>query len=245
MLPKIAAPVYDLTLPISKQNIKFRPYLVREQKILMIAAQSDENVFIKDNIKQIIKNCCLSDINIDDLSSLDIEYFFLNLRARSIGEIVEAKYRCENKVGVDEDGDDIVCRNLMPVNIDLLSINVKFNDDFTDIVQLTDKVGIKLKYPNFSVLEKVNSEKNVVDKTLNAIIECIDYIFDEDNFYYAKETPKKELIDFIESLNVDQFKKIEEFFNNLPKLREEVNITCDKCGFEHKIVLEGIENFLA
>lgn len=244
MLPKISTPVYDLTLPISKLNIKFRPFLVKEQKILMIASQSGETQFINDNIKQVIRNCCITEIDIDDLSSLDIEYFFLNLRARSIGEIVEAKYRCENKISDDEDEEEEICNNLMPVNIDLLAINTKF-DGYSDVVQLTEKVGVKFKYPNFKVLEKMTSDKPVVEKTFDIIIDCIEYIFDDDNFYYAKETPKKELVEFIESLNVEQFKKVEEYFNNLPKLKEEIKVKCSKCGFEHKIVLEGLESFLA
>ena len=244
MLPKIQTPIYEITLPISKFVLKYRPFLVKEQKILMIAAQSGEDNFISDNVKQIISNCCIDQLNIDTLSTVDIEYFFLHLRARSIGEVVEAKYRCENKIDVDENGEDVICKNLMPINIELLNITVN-TDEYVDTVQITDKIGIKFKYPNYKILEKMGSDKNIVEKTFDAIIDCIDYIFDDDNFYYAKETPRKEMVDFIDALNVEQFKKIEEFFNKLPTLKHEIKIKCKKCGFDHSIILQGLESFLS
>lgn len=238
MLPKISAPVYDLTLPMLNQKIQFRPFLVKEQKILLIAIQSEDPVFIRDNVKNIIKSCCLTDINVDELSALDIEYFFLNLRARSIGEVVETKYRCE---ATNSEGE--TCGNQLKVDINLLDIKPELTD-YNDIVEITDSVGIKFKYPNFKVVEQLSEDKDVVEKTFDAIINCIDYIYDDNNFYYAKETPKKELVEFLESLNVDQFKKVENYFDALPKLKKEINIKCNKCGFDHKIVLEGIDNFL-
>ena len=238
MLPKIDTPVYEITLPISKESIKFRPFLVKEQKILLIAAQSDERIFINNNIKQVLKNCCLSKIDIDDLSSIDIEYFFLHLRARSIGEVVESKYRCENKISENE-----TCKNLMTVNINLLDIDVD-TSEYNDIIKITDKVGIKLKCPNFKTMENIEKETDLVSKTFSTIQTCIEYIFDENNFYYPKETPKAEMEEFIESLSVEQFKQIENFFNNLPKLKKKIEVKCSKCGYEHKIDLEGLQNFL-
>lgn len=238
MLPQIDTPIYELTLPISKQKIKFRSFLVKEQKILLIAVQSDDPDFVNENVRQILKNCCLTEkVDIDNMSSLDIEYFFLQLRARSIGEIVSTRYRCENKV------DEETCGNLMNVDIELLDVNIDLSN-YKDSVQLTDTVGVKFNYPNIKSLEKMNSDKNVVDKTFDIIIECVDYIFDENNFYYKKETSNKELQVFLESLSVQQFKKIEEYFENLPKLKKELNVVCNKCGFEHKINIEGLDNFL-
>lgn len=238
MLPKLNAPVYELTLPLLKQKIKFRPFLVKEQKILLIALQSEDPDFVRENVKQIIKNCCLSEINIDELSALDIEYFFLHLRARSIGEIVETRYKCENKISDDE-----TCKNKLQVNINLLDIAPDLSN-YKDTVELTDSIGVKFKYPDFKIIETLNKDGEIVDKTFDAIINCIEYIYDDNNFYYAKESTKQELQEFLESLNVEQFKKIESFFASLPKLRKQIDVKCNKCGFDHKIVLEGIDNFL-
>jgi hypothetical protein len=242
MLPKINSPTYEIELPILKQTVKFRPFLVKEQKILLIAADSDDETFVIDNIKQIIKNCCVSDLDIDKLSSVDLEYFFLQLRARSVEEIIETKYRCENKL---PDGE--ICKNSMEVKIDLLDINVD-TSNYNDTIKLTDSVGIKMQYPTIQMLEKLNKtsteNESVIEKTFDAIIQCIEYIYDKDNFYYPKETTKQELVDFLESLSIDQFQKVEKFFSNIPKLKKELQVTCSKCGFEHKIVLEGLQSFL-
>jgi len=237
-LPLIQTPVYEVFLPILKEKIRFRPFLVKEQKILMIAIQSEEKDFVNENMKQIIKNCCISEIEIDELSSLDLEFFFLHLRARSIGEVVEAKYRCENKIS---DGES--CKNLMPVNINLLDIDVNLKD-YNDTIKINDQVGIKFKYPNFKTIEKLSGDNNIIDKTFDAIIDCIDYIFDDNNFYYPKEATHQEMIDFIESLSVEQFKLIENYFAKLPKVSQELKVTCSKCGHKHSIILEGIQNFL-
>lgn len=238
MLPKIDTPVYEVTLPISKEKILFRPFLVKEQKILLISSQSDDPEFVNNNIKQTLKNCCISEVNVDKLSSVDIEFFFINLRARSIGEVVETKYRCENLV----DGES--CKNLMNVNINLIDIEVD-TSNYSDMVKLTDNVGVKMKCPNFDTISIIGNENiDYITKTFDVIKNSIEYIFDDNNFYYPAETSEKELQDFIESLSIEQFKKIEEYFKQIPKVKEEVEIKCSKCGFEHKIVLEGMQSFL-
>lgn len=237
MLPKIDAPIYELILPISKQKIKFRAFTVKEQKILMMAQESEDSDFASNNVKQIITNCSLSAIDVDNLNPIDIEYFFIQLRARSIGEIVESKYRCNNKI------EDDICGNLMDVKIDLLDIEADYKDQ-KDIIQLTDTIGIKLKYPDFKAIKNIKEDSNLIEISMEVICNSIEYIFDEDNYYYPNETPKQEIIEFIEGLNIDQFKKIEEFFNNLPSLKKEIDVTCNKCGFKHHIRIEGLDNFL-
>ena len=240
MLPRIDTPTYELTLPISKQKIKYRPFLVKEQKILLMSIQADDSNFVNDNVMQVLKNCCLTQkVDLDSICSVDMEYYFLHLRARSIGEIVESKYRCQQDLPSGE-----TCANLMQVNVNLLEVELDKNN-YSDIVNLTDNIGIKFKYPNIKTVEELqDTGDNILEKTLNVIINCIDYIFDDDNFYYPKETTKQEMLDFIDSLNVEQFNKIKEYFENLPKLKKELNVTCEKCGYEHKIVLEGLQNFL-
>jgi hypothetical protein len=242
MLPILDNPKYEIELPILKKKVSFRPFLVKEQKILLIAADSDDSNFMIENIKQIIKNCCLTEIDVDKLSSVDLEYFFLQLRARSVEEIVHTKYRCENRL---PDGE--ICKNSMEVNINLLEVNVETNG-FEDDIKLTSNIGIKMRYPTIQIIEKLNSETsendNIIDKSFDAIIECVDYIYDDDNFYYTSEVKKQEIVDFLESLSIEQFQRIEKFFTNIPKLKKELEVICSKCGFEHKIKLEGLQSFL-
>ena len=155
MLPKLTTPTYELELPVSKTKIKFRPFLVKEQKILLLANEtSDDAAFIRNNIAQVLTNCCLTkDIIIDDLPSVDLEYFFLNLRARSVGENVELRYRCEKENEVGE-----ICGNKLILNADLLDIKVDLNG-YQDLIKLTDTIGIKMKPPKLDAIEKLSDDK--------------------------------------------------------------------------------------
>ena len=236
-LPKIDTPIYELDLPLSNKHIRFRPFLVKEQKNLMMAMESDDKDTIEKNIKQVLHNCTLSeDVDIEKLPVLDVEYYFLNLRARSVGEIVENKYRCENEVNGE------VCNNAMEVNVNLLDIKVDRGNQ-PDVIQLTNDISIKLKYPEFSILERANKFENVTDVAFDMIMESIVYIYDGQQYYYANETEPSELMGFVESLNQQQFSKIEEFFNNLPTLKKTMEVDCSKCGYHHTIEVEGLENF--
>jgi hypothetical protein len=237
-LPKIDVPIYELDLPLSKKHIRFRPFLVKEQRNLMMAMESDDKETIEKNIRQVLHNCTLTEnIDIDTLPILDVEFYFLNLRARSVGEIVENKYRCENIV------DDKKCNNLMDSKLNLLDIKADMNGSVNENIQLTDRISIKFKYPEFSIIERSSMFDNATDLAFDMIVESVESIFDGEQFYYAKETEPAELVEFVESLNQEQFAKIEEFFNNLPKLNKTIEMDCKKCGFHHTIEVEGLENF--
>lgn len=237
-LPKLDCIIYDLTLPLSKKQIRFRPFLVKEQRNLMIALESDDKDTIEKNIKQVLHNCTLTPgLDIDTLPILDVEFYFINLRARSVGEIVESKYKCENLV------DGVVCNNVMDSNFNLLDINIIVDENIKDVIQLTDKISIKFKYPEFSLLNRANKFDSLNDIAFSMIIDSIEYIFDGEQFFYAKEAEYSELVDFVESLDSAQFAKIQEFFEHLPKLNKLINITCSKCGYKHDIEVEGLESF--
>lgn len=235
-LPKINAPIYETELPISKKKIKFRPFTVKEQKILLMAIENDESAFSENNIRQLITNCCISDINVEKLPIIDIEFLFIQLRARSVGEIIETKYRCENET---EEG---YCGNIMPVKYDLLEVNVT-DPDISDQIQLTPTIGVKMTYPGYSAIESIKKSKDLSELTLDFIISCMEYIFDKKEVYQIEDYKKEELYEFLESLTIDQFKKIEEYFTRMPKLQKKLDVKCSKCGFEHKITVEGLENF--
>jgi hypothetical protein len=237
-LPKIDTPIYDLVLPLSKKQIRFRPFLVKEQKNLLMAMESNDKDSIEKNVKQVLINCTLTeDVDIEKLPVVDVEYYFLNLRARSVGEVIENRYRCDNEVNAEK------CGNVMDVMLNLLDIKVEGVKDNDDIIQLTDKVSIKLRYPEFSFLKRVSKVENISDVAFEMIADCVEYVYDGEQFYYAKEISNQEMVEFIESLNQTQFSKIEEFFANLPRLEKKIDMKCSKCGFEHRLDVEGLESF--
>jgi hypothetical protein len=237
-LPKIDTPIYDLVLPLSKKEIRFRPFLVKEQKNLLMAMESDDKESIEKNVKQVLINCTLTEgIDIEKLPVVDVEFYFLNLRARSIGEVIENKYRCDNEVNGEK------CGNIMDVKMNILDIKVEGVKENDDIIELTDKVSIKLRYPEFSFLKKVSKLDDLSDIAFEMIADCIEYVYDGEQFYYAKEVSSQEMVEFVESLNQTQFSKIEEFFANLPKLEKKLDMKCSRCGFEHRLDVEGLESF--
>jgi hypothetical protein len=239
-LPKIDTPVYDLELPLSKKKIRFRPFLVKEQRNLLMAMESDDKETIERNIRQVLHNCTLTEgLDIDRLPIIDVEFYFLNLRARSIGEIVQSKYRCENVV------EEKTCGNLMTAELNILEIHPDMTNVVNDIIQINNAISVKLKYPEFSVLERANKFESITDMAFDMIAESVEYIFDGEQYYYAAETEPDEIIEFIESLSQEQFSKIENFFNNLPKLNKKIEMDCKKCNFHHTIEVEGLDSFFA
>jgi hypothetical protein len=237
-LPKIDVPIYEIELPVSKKKIKYRPFLVKEQRNLLMAMESSEASTIQQSVRDILYNCTLTEgIDIEKLPIIDVEYYFINLRAKSVGEVIESRYRCNNEV------DEVECGNIMEKEINLLEIKVQSNDEVSPEIQLDSKLSIKLKYPEFSVIKDSLRYDNINEVTFNMIANSIEYIYDGEQFYYGHETQPNEMLEFVEGMNQEQFAKVENFFNNLPKLKETLDITCSKCGFQHKIDVEGLESF--
>ena len=237
-LPKLDTPTYEIDLPVSKKHIKYRPFLIKEQRNLLMALESNDSSTIQTSIKDILINCTLTEnVDVDKLPIVDIEYYFINLRAKSVGEIVESKYRCNNVVEGKE------CGNIMEKNIDLTKIQVQLPKENNPEIQLTPKIIVKMKYPEFGVVKDSLKYENVNQITFNMIAESIEYIYDGEQFYYGHEAQPGEMLEFVESMNQEQFVKVENFFNEMPKLKETLNITCSKCGFNHTIEVEGLESF--
>lgn len=244
MLPKIDVPIYELKLPLCKKKIKFRPFLVKEEKILLMAMESDDQDAVLLAIKQIINNCIVSKINIDDLPILDFEYLFMHLRARSVGEMIDLQYKCNNDVG-EENGEKIKCNNLVKLSFNALEVEPDLKS-VNEKIELTSNLGVVMKYPTFKGIEKLNRENapaSAAEIVARTVINSIDYIYDKENVYYAKDVPEEELIEFVDSLTREQFLKIQEFFDNLPKLKKDLSFTCPKCKYEEHIVVEGIQSF--
>lgn len=243
-LPKIEYPIYDITLPLSKQQIKYRPFLSKEDKLLLMAKESDDPIVIFNNIKQVVNNCILTEnINVDDIPIIDIQYLFINLRARSIGEIVEMEYICQNNVM--KNGELKKCMHVVPIEIDLLSIHVDVPKDFSFKVELTNTLGVNMKSPSLETSIKLeNSNETEVEKAFKSIIDCIEYIYDENGIYYKKDIPPKELSDWLDDLPTKYLAKLGEFFDKYPKMTKDIHFKCPKCGWEEVIKLEGLQDFL-
>ena len=244
MLPKLDVPIYELDLPLSKKKVKFRPFLVKEEKILLMAMESETDESTLLAIKQIIGNCCLSeDVDIETLPITDLEYFFLNLRARSVNEVVELEYKCNNKVK-DEKDEEKDCGNVVRLEVNVLDIKPEVSENHSTKVALTPTMGVVMKYPSFKVVE--NNEKvegGEIEKLMNILVNCIESIYAEDSIFYAKDVTKQELSDFVESLTKEQFAKIQHFFESMPKIKKELDFTCKKCGYHENITVEGIQSF--
>ena len=203
-----------------------------------MAMETDDSETIERNIRQVLTNCTITEnVEIDRLPVVDVEYYFLNLRARSVGEVVEGEYICNNMV------DDKECGGRMKSSFNLLDIKVDIDPDKKDVIKLTDTISIKLKYPEFSLVEKLKTKESAVDIAFEIIADSIEFIFDGEQYYYSNETPREELLQFLESLNQTQFKSLEEFFDNLPVINKKVEMKCGKCGFEHKLNMQGLESF--
>ena len=235
-LPKIDVPIFEMTLPSTSKQIKYRPFLVKEEKILLIAMQSGESSAMIEAVKQIISNCVIDDINVDELSLFDIEYMFLNLRARSIGEKVDLRYRCNNIVNEEK------CNFVSEYQVDLLTIRPKFTEGHTNKIQLTDKIGVLLTYPKFTTFSKATKLETNDETAFDIVLDSIEAVYDDEEVHYAKDTSKQEMRDFLDSLSTEHLKKLEEFFDTMPKIEEHVHCKCPKGNHEEEIIVRGLES---
>lgn len=235
-LPTISTPTYELEIPSLKKTIKYRPFLVKEEKILIIAMESEDPKQIGEAVKNVISNCILTrGIKVDQLSTFDIEYLFLNIRGKSVGEDVEVLITCP---------DDGVTQ--VPVSINLDDIKVVISDEHSRDIKLDDSLILRMKYPSMNEFIKSNfsTESNVsVDDTFDMICSCVEQIYNEEESWSASDVTKKELTAFIEQLTSSQFKQIEKFFETMPKLSHTLKITNPNTGVENSVVLEGLTSF--
>jgi hypothetical protein len=240
-LPKLDVPIYTVNLVSTGKPVRFRPFLVKEQKLFMMAAESEDQNEMVSTIRQVLKNCVLDDIDIDSLPTFDLEYLFMNLRARSVEEVVDLRYKCNNVVK-DEKGEDKKCTGVVEFKMNLLEIQPTKNANHKNKIQLTENLGICFKYPTFEMLQRYEkmTENEIM---IQILIDCIDYIYDKDNMYYAKDSSQKELEDFIDSLQQKDLEKFKDFFDTMPEIKKEVEFKCPKCAYEENILIKGMQNF--
>lgn len=238
-LPKLDVPIYETVLPSGK-TLSFRPFLVKEEKILLMASQSKDETTMLNAIVQILNNCVVDKIRVTDLPVYDVEYLFLQLRAKSVGELVELKYQCSNEVANGE-----ICRAKSDYTVNLTELKPTLSPDRQSKIQLTDQIGIMVRDPKFGLFNKLkNKNSDDAAETLGVILEdCIEAIYDATTVYYTKDVPKEELKEFIDSLNPSQEKLIRDFFASMPKIEHELQFHCPKCQYEEKILLQGLHDF--
>ena len=233
-LPKIVTPSYELKLPSNGKKINYRPFLVKEEKILILAIESDSLKEISRSIKDILKNCILTKgIKVDELPTFDIEYLFLNIRSRSIGESIELVVTCP------DDGETKV-----NTTIYIDEIEVKKNKEHSTDIKIDDTYTMRMKYPSLDefIDENFNFEGQS-DNSFDIIASCIDMVFSEDEAWEAKDCTKKELIEFVEQMNSSQFKEIEKFFDTMPQLSHEIEVVNPKTKVKSTVTLEGLASF--
>jgi hypothetical protein len=234
-LPKIEVPTYELTLPSEDKKIKFRPFLVREEKILYIALETGQNKEMINALKDVVGACTFDVLNVDRLPIFDIEYLFLQIRAKSVSEITKFRAICP------DDG-----KTYVETEVDLTKVEVQVDDEHTNriIIDTQRNLGLVLKYPTLKNYDIGRGVDNLeIDKVFNILVDCIDHIFEGDKIYPAKDTSKQELKEFIESLPQDAFTKIKTFFDTMPKLKHEIEVTNPNTKVTSKIVLTGIADF--
>jgi len=231
-LPKIVVPTYELEIPSSKEKITYRPFLVKEEKILLMAQEQGEDIEILNAIKQIINNCTYEKLNLEKVALFDLEYIFLQIRSKSIGETIELKLLCE------DDGETYV-----DVEIETDKIKVDFPKDHTNTLQLTDSISLVMLYPQMSALDlTTNSDTETI---FHMIKTSIGQIIDGETIYEQADFSEKDLDEFIDSLSSDHFKQIQNFFETMPKLSHEVKFKNPKTKKQNKVTLEGLNSFFA
>ena len=237
-LPKISTPTYELVLPSTGETIEYRPFLVREEKLLVLAMETEDTKQITKAIKEVLKSCIkTTGIKVETLPTFDIEYLFLNIRGKSVGEEIDVNVTCP------DDGETNVS-----VKINLDDIQVEKNEDHTNKIKVDDSIMMEMRYPSLDQFIKNNfdfNEESAMDQSFELIGSCIDKIYTEEEVWATADCTKKEINEFLESMNSSQFKQIERFFETMPKLSHTVKVQNPVTEIESEVVLEGLASFFA
>ena len=236
-LPTIGIPAYETTIPSTGEKVQFRPFLVKEEKILLLALESGDKKSQYRALKEILKNCILSEVNIDNLAVFDVEFLFVQIRGKSVGEILEPVVVCPK----------CSASGKLKINLNEISMNDSQKVEVPFKIMLSENVGISLVYPNMKMVETVDPDEATgsadTETVFKVIVRCIDSIFDGENYYNPSDYSEKELISFIETAPTENFKKIVDFISNMPRVEKVQPFRCPSCGYEKDLVLKGVEDF--
>ena len=233
-LPKLDIPIYELVVPSTDEKIKYRPFLIKEEKILLIAMESGKNEDIIQAVKQIVSECTFNTLKLGDMPMFDVEYIFLQIRSKSVGEVSKLKVLCK------DDG-----KTYANVEVDLTEIEVQVNDDHTNKIELTAEMSVIMKYPTIDSFSTAGISDITAENMLDVIVACIDKIYDKkgEEVYDSKDSTKKELMDFVEQMNTTQFQKIQKFFDTMPRLQHTITVKNPKTKVESEVTLTGLNDF--
>jgi hypothetical protein len=237
-LPMMNTPTYNMVIPSSGVSVKFRPFLVKEEKALLIAQQSEDLMVMVDTLKSVVKTCVTDDIDANKLATFDLEYMFTQIRAKSVGEIIELIFPCDNDHGEDNE------KARVKVSIDLTTLQVEKDPSHVAKIDLFGDVGVVMKYPTIDIMKKLESlDEDNLDKIFDVVALSVDYIYQGEEIFYAKEQKHEEMLQFLNNLTSDQFLKIQNFFATMPRIKKEIEYTCPVCQKQHKKMLEGMQSF--
>jgi len=231
-LPRLDVPVYEITLHSYPTPIKYRPFLVKEEKILLIALESQDKDSIVSAIKQILNNCLIEgDININKLPLFDVEYWFLNIRSKSVGEIVDLNLNCND------------CEHINEYKLDINDVHLQISPDHTKVINLTDNVGVTMKYPTITVMNDFEAIQESTERLFDLVTNSIETVIEGETVHDLQLQSSSDINEFVLSLTQQQFSKLLDFYNTMPKLAHTINFACTKCDKKNTLVIQGVENF--
>jgi Zn finger protein HypA/HybF involved in hydrogenase expression len=234
-LPINTTAQYNLTIPSSGERVKFRPFLVKEEKALLLAQQSEDPITMVETLKDIIEACVTGDYKIDNLATFDLEYIFTQIRGKSVGETVDLLFPCDT---CDDE------KAKVKISFDITKIQVEKSPEHNKKIELFNDVGVVMRYPTVQTISRLeNLKADTIDDIFDIVAGCIDFVYQGDEVFYGKEQTKEELLEFLNNLTSEQFKKIQKFFETMPRLKQEVHYNCPVCGKQHDKVLEGLQSF--
>jgi hypothetical protein len=237
-LPVMSTPTYNLVIPSSGATVKYRPFLVKEEKALLIAQQSEDIAVMVDSLRRVIMDCIMDKIDADKLATFDLEYIFTQIRAKSVGEKVDLMFACDTDHGDDNE------KAKTKITIDLTTLTVDKPADHNPKIELFGDVGVMMKYPSIDVIKKLEGlDAEDINVIFDVIAASVDFIYEGDTIHYAKEQKKDDIVQFLGNLTSEQFLKVQNFFQTMPRLRKEVEYKCPICQKEHFKVLEGLQSF--
>lgn len=235
-LPMNTQPTFNMVIPSTGKTVRFRPFVVKEEKALLIAQQSEDPTVMVDTLKNVFSSVIQDKIDVDKLAIFDIEYMFLQIRGKSVGETIDLLFQC------DEDHGEQNEKARSKVTINISDLEVVRPEGHTNRIELFNKVGIIMRYPTLEVTDTLKDASDI-EEVFSLVADLIDVIYDDEEVYHAKETKKEELLQFLNNLTTEQFAKIQKFFETMPKISTQVEYKCPICGKEHHKLLEGLQNF--
>lgn len=233
-LPVLSVPYYEATLPCTNQKVQYRPFLVKEEKVLLVAAEDGSNATVSKALIDVV-NSCVKDLDASVLPVSDLEYLFLQIRIKAVGEVVEAHIPCQH------------CEESTKVSLDLTKVEVSKEDSVDPNVMMTDDIGVKLRYPNMNIVSANASDDGDIDpsQSFDVVADCVECIFDKDKVYSSEDHSKEEVLEFLDSLSQQQFQKITDFFSTIPSMKYELSYKCPHCKEKNERTLEGIQDFFS